>query len=159
MHYEEPEDEDFQPRRPISEQTAYMRWSTEIERDEENEIVDKKFIKNHRPRVIDINKFLPLSNITDKRQVKLFRLRRMNMTLAQDAGLEDVAEETTLDNLADYETSRGINGFYQKALITQRQEFKDQSIRERDMGFWGRLLNKDKKQNSQQGNSMQEGLP
>lgn len=152
IYYEEPEREQYNPsQRHISDQTAFIRWSTEIEKDDDKEIVNDEFIKNHKARILDINKFLPLSNITDKRQVKLFRLRRMNMTLAQDAGLTDVSEETALDNLADYETSRGIQGFYQKALITQRQEFRDSSEKNKDMGFFGRLMKNKKTDEENQG--------
>lgn len=126
--------------RTISDQTAFMKWSTEIE--PVGSLVDKSFMKRNRNRILDINKVLPLSFIDDPRSIKLFRLRRMNMTLATDAGLIDLADETTLDNLADYQTTRGIRGNYQNALITQRKEWKDRTDAENKKGMFGRLIGK-----------------
>lgn len=128
MQYEEPNDEaeDFKAEpRYISDNTAFMRWSTELE--EIHNVIDKDFLRDNRHRVGDLNKFLPLSNITNPHMIKLLRLRRMNMSMAKDAGLMDVADETMLDNLADCQTSRGIAGFYQNALITQKREWLDKS--------------------------------
>jgi len=132
--------------RYVSDNTAFMRWSTELEKI--HKVIDEDFLTRNRHRIIDINKFLPLSNITNPRMIKLSRLRRMNMQLAQDAGLSDLAEETTLDNVADYQMSRGNQGFYQKALITQRREWKDSSNQEKRTGMLKNLL-RGKKQQAQ----------
>jgi hypothetical protein len=142
---EEPDIVENRPRY-ISDNTAFMRWSTELEKI--HHVIDDDFLDRNRHRIIDINKFLPLSNITNPRMIKLSRLRRMNMQLAQDAGLKDLAEETTLDNVADYQMSRGNQGFYQKALITQRREWKDSSDREKRTGMLKNLL-RGKKQQAQ----------
>jgi hypothetical protein len=40
-----------------------------------------------------------------------------------------------LDNIADLQLSRGIKGFYQKAMITQRHEFKEDMKEERKRKF------------------------
>jgi len=130
--------------RYVSDNTAFMRWSTELE--QTPNVVNKDFLDRNKHRIVDINKFLPLSNITNPRMIKLSRLRRMNMQLAQDAGLIDLAEETTLDNVADYQMSRGNQGFYQKALITQRREWKESSNQERRTGMLKNILRGKKQQ-------------
>lgn len=140
---EEEQQLDRKPRY-ISDNTAFMRWSTELEKTPD--VVNNDFLKRNKHRIIDINKFLPLSNITNPRLIKLSRLRRMNMQLSQDAGLTDLAEETTLDNLADYQMSRGQQGFYQKALITQRREWKESSDREKKTGLLKNILRGKKEQ-------------
>lgn len=122
----------------ISDNTAFMHWSTELEQNKD--IMDNKFMKRNRHRVGDINKILALSNITSPRTIKLAHLRRMNMSLANDAGLVEVADETMLDNIADYQTSRGIHGFYQKALITQRRELLDNQKKEEKKGILQNLF-------------------
>ena len=122
----------------VSDQTAFMRWSTEIE--QVKGLIDKGFMTRNRNRIIDVNKILPLSFIDDPRSIKLFRLRRINMGLASDAGLDDLADETTLDNLADYQTTRGIRGNYQNALITQRKEWKDRTDANTKKGLFGKIV-------------------
>jgi len=122
----------------VSDQTAFMRWSTELEK--VHDIIDKEFLIRNKHRIMDINKILPLSFIENPRSLQLFRLRRINIGLSTDAGLLDLADETTLDNLADYQTTRGIRGNYQKALITQRREFKDNRMEEKKAGLLDRLL-------------------
>ena len=59
----------------------------------------------------------------------------MNMSMAKDAGLMDLADETMLDNLADCQTSRGLGGFYQNALITQKREWMDKSTAKEKNSF------------------------
>ena len=148
MYYEEPDDSPMDPAvRPyVSDNTSFMRWSTEVEKI--HDLIDNGFLDRHRERIIDINKFLPLANITNPDSNSLFRLRRMNITLARDSELRDLAEETALDNLADYNTTRGQDGFYQKALITQRREWKDNSKEEKKKGMFGRLFGQaDREQN------------
>lgn len=138
---DESEEEQFLDGRPryVSDQTAFMRWSTELEKTDE--LINDKFLKRNRNRILDINKILPLSFIDNPKSIKLFRLRRMNMSLATDAGLYNLADETTLDNLADYQTTRGIRGNYQNALITQRKEWQDRTNPDNKKGLFGRLVN------------------
>lgn len=62
------------------------------------------------------------------------------MTMACDAGLFNLADETMLDNLADYNTSRGIDGFYQNALITTKREILDKSKQQEKKGFLKQLV-------------------
>jgi len=122
----------------ISDNTAFMHWSTELE--QVHEVIDNDFLRRNRHRVGDINKFLPLANIKTPQQLTIFRLRRMNMTMACDAGLYNLADETMLDNLADYNTSRGIDGFYQNALITTKREILDRSKQQEKKGFLKQLV-------------------
>ena len=137
----------------VSDQTAFMRWSTELEK--VHDIIDKEFLVRNRHRVMDINKILPLAFIENPKSLQLFRLRRINIGLSTDAGLVDLADETTLDNLADYQTTRGIRGNYQKALITQRREFKDNNIDDKKSGLLNRLL-RGKQDEDEQPQNMQE---
>lgn len=145
MRYEEP-DNPYEPpaseqgvvKPYISDQTAFMRWSTEIEPD--RNIVDDEFIKRYLPMILDNNKFLSLSNIQNPRSIKLYHLRRNLMRMAWDNGLVDTAIETALSNVADYNTTRGQNGFYQKALITQRREWEDKTQEQKKQGLFSRLI-------------------
>lgn len=130
--------------RYVSDNTAFMRWSTEIENTPK--VIDDEFLQRNRLRIAEINKILALSNITNPRMIKLARLRRMNSQLAHDAELQDIAEETVLDSLADYQMSRGTGGFYQKALITQRREWKESSDKERKTGLLKNILRGKKQQ-------------
>lgn len=135
-----PQDEVYFEGRPkyVSDQTAFMRWSTEIE--QVDHIIDKEFLERNRHRVLDINKILPLSFIDNPKSIQLFRLRRNLSDMAMDAGLQDLVESTILDNLADYQTTRGIRGNYQNALITQRREWRDRSDDEKSRGLFKRLV-------------------
>jgi hypothetical protein len=137
---ENPEEPVYWEGRPryISDQTIFMRWSTELE--QTPHVIDEDFINNNKHRVMDINKFLPLSFIDNPKSIKLFRLRRMNIVLAKDAGLMDLADETVLDNLSDYQTTRGVRGNYQNALITQKREWMDKSEMNKQKGLFSRLV-------------------
>lgn len=139
MRYDETEetDEDQRPRY-VSDNTSFMRWSTEVE--PKAGVINEDFLKRNKERIMDIDKFLPLANIKSAKSIKLFHLRRMNMTMAKDAGLHDLAEETALDNIADYNTTRGTDGFYQKALITQRREWSDSEEEKKQTGVLKNLI-------------------
>ena len=116
IRYEEPnqsesESETYMDERPryVSDNTAFMRWSTEME--QVHHIIDNNFLSRNRIKAIDVNKFLPLSNIRNPKMLQIVHLRRQLADLANDADLRDIAEGTILDNVADYQTSRGIDGF------------------------------------------------
>ena len=139
MRYDEPDEEgEEQQPRYVSDNTSFMRWSTEIE--QKPGVIDEGFLKRNKERIMDIDKFLPLSNITNAKSIKLFHLRRQCITMAKDAGLNDLAEETSLDNIADYNTTRGTEGFYQKALITQRREWHDSEEEKKRTGILKNLI-------------------
>jgi len=135
MNRDEEEDEEPYVPRYIGDNTAFMKWSTEVE--QIPYVIDKRFLERNRYLVGDINKFLPLSNINTAKAVKLFHLRRNNIALCMEAGLNDVAERTMLANWADYQTTRGIRGFYQNALITQKRMLEEKVKTEQKR--WSRL--------------------
>jgi len=136
---EEAEDFEGYTTRFIGDHTAFMKWSTEAE--PVPFVIDKHFLMRNRHLVADINKFLALSNITTARAIKLFHLRRNNITLATVAGLEDIADETLLANIADYQTTRGIRGFFQNALITQKRELEERhKVEKRGFSRFGKLF-------------------
>jgi len=118
-----PEQLQYQDAIGASDTTQFMRMQTEIEK--KDNLIDDIFIKKHKSRIIACNKFAPLSNIQNPKQIQIQRLRNIKIDLLEAAGLYDVAERTALDSVSDFQISRGIGGFYQKALITQRYEMKD----------------------------------
>ena len=130
-----------------------MRWSTELE--QIHDLVDSNFFKKNKQRIIDINKFLPLAFIENPKEKKLYRLRRMNMDLCTEAELNDLADTTVLDNLADYQTTRGSRGNYQNALITQRKEWKDNTSEEKKQSFLSKVV-KGKRKTENVENLMEE---
>jgi len=141
---EENNDEDDEPvyweGRPkyIGEQTGFMRWSTEIE--PKKDVINKDFMKDNKYLIMDIDKILALSFIDNPKSLKLFRLRRQLTILSKDASLDELAGETILANLADYQTTRGIRGNYQNALITQKREWLDKTKNQEKKGLFGRLV-------------------
>lgn len=117
---------------------AWLRWSNEIEAREG--IMDEEFFDRNSLLVADASKELPLGNITDKKTVKLLRLRRMNMIRERDAGLLQLAEETMMANKADINTSRAIGGFNAKLNVTQRQIWEEKTGDNRRVSLLNRLL-------------------
>lgn len=117
---------------------AWLRWSNEIESREG--IMDEEFFDRNSLLVADASKELPLGNITDKKTVKLLRLRRMNMIRERDAGLTQLAEETMMSNKADIQTSRAIGGFNAKLNVTQRQIWEEKAGDNRRVSMLNRLL-------------------
>ena len=115
-----------------------MRWSTEIEK--KLNVSDEEFLKRNRNRIMDIDKFLPLSFLDNPKTISLIRLRRWLINACEDAGLGSLAEITVMDNLSDYNTSRGIRGNFQLSLITQRREWKDQTNSEQKRSFWKNVI-------------------
>jgi len=117
----------FRPERiPVSEETKYIRWGTQIEKDD---TINEAFIDRHPNLVRSINKYMPLANYGkhDRIQKQIERLRRMEVSMMEDCGLLNDAEEITIDTLGDAQFSRGVDGFYTKELNTQRQKVKDET--------------------------------
>ena len=100
-----------------SEETAFHRWSTEIE----PHLEEKEFLERHRNFIRAINKFAPLAYITDPKIFLLNNIRRLKIRMLERIGLYDEAEAESLKILASYQESRGHKGFFTKALITQRR--------------------------------------
>ena len=124
-----------------SDTTQFMRMQTEIEK--KDDLIDKDFIIRHKSRIIACNKFAPLSNISNPKQIQIQRLRNIKIDLLEAAGLYDVAERTALDSVSDFQISRGMGGFYQKALITQRYEMKDEARKDKASRLGGMFRRKE----------------
>ena len=138
------DDKDLQQIRAahISDNTAYMRWSTEIE--PKKNIINDDFLYRNRISIIGLDKFAPLANFNDPRMLRLHKLKMMIIDLEMEAGLINSAEQTALSAIDDIQVSRGEKGFYQRALITQRQEFDTQEHTEtqKRVGFFNKLFSK-----------------
>lgn len=135
----------------VSDNTAFMRWSTELE--QQDVLSDKDYIKRHRHRIMSLNKFPALAFYTDSRQLLLRKLRNVVITLSKNAGLEETAEEAALDNNDDAQMTRGWNGNYSKVLITQRHELKEESMEEK-VGRFSGLFGKKKEEEPKPGNQI-----
>lgn len=120
-----------------SDLTAFLRMQTELE--PRKNLVDGDFFQRHRSRIIAFDKFAPLSNIADKRLLQIDRMRRKIIDLEEEAGLFDEAETDALDNVADFQISRGFGGFFQKAQITQRHEIREETKQDKS-ARWGGLF-------------------
>jgi hypothetical protein len=146
MRYIEPEEEGaIAEPRYISDNTAFMRWSTEFEKTEG--LTDNAFMQRFMYKIIALNKFSALSNLTNPRQIKLIRCRNNNANLAWDAELFDTALGSSLDTVNDYQMSRGVGGFFQNALITQKREWLDKSRNEEKKGILGQLVKGNREEN------------
>ena len=53
--------------------------------------------------------------------------------------MHELAAETILSNLADYQTTRGIRGNFQNALITQKREWYDKTNPEKK-GLFSKVI-------------------
>ena len=137
----------------ISDNTAYMKWSTEIE--PKKNIINDDFLYRNRISIMGLDKFAPLANFNDPRLMRLHKLKMMIIDLEMEAGLTESAEQTALSAIDDIQVSRGEKGFYQRALITQRQEFESSEITEaqKKVGFFNKLFSK--KEPQQQGGQQQ----
>lgn len=126
----------------ISDNTSFLRMQTEIEK--KDRLIDDDFLDRHKARVIACDKFAPLANTTSKSQIMIDRIRRIIMDLEKEAGLFEDAEATALDNIADYQVSRGYNASFQNALITQRHIIKQSTDQEGRLGRFSKLFRKPK---------------
>jgi len=135
----------------ISDQTAMLRWSTEIE--EKEHITNTQFLEDHKDLIRQIEKFTPLGFFNDKRQLQLRKCYILNTILAKNAGLRDVAEETSLCSIDVAKASRGWQGNYSNVLVTQiqRHDIKEQltSETQKKIGRFNRLWNKKPPQEEQ----------
>jgi hypothetical protein len=138
-----------QNRAQISDRTAYMRWSTEVE--PKKNVIDSDFLERNRISIIGLDKFAPLANFKDPRLMRLHKLKMIIIDLEIEAGLIHAAEGTALSAIDDVQISRGDNGFYQRALITQRQEVESEERTDvqKKVGFFNKMFG-GKKQESQQ---------
>jgi len=122
----------------FSPETAYLRFGTSIEQD--NVLIDKQFIHQFAARYLQSNKFPALSNSNPK-QVQIERIRSMKIDLLMDCGLVDDAITVAWDSVRDHQNFRGLEGFFQKAQITQRHEIKEDNKKEK-ISRWSSMFNR-----------------
>ena len=106
----------------VSDNTSFLRMQTQIEK--KDKLIDDDFFRRHPARIISCDKFAPLANIQDYTQIELDRVRRLKIDLLEEAGLYEDAEKAALDNIADFQDTRGYKGFFQQAQITERHILK-----------------------------------
>jgi hypothetical protein len=126
-----------------------MKWVTEIE--PKKDMMDSQFIQRNKLMLMFADKFAPLANFNDPQMIALHKLKMMNMELALEAGLVDIAEETVISAIDDIQCSRGDHGFFQKALNTQRHEILEQKTEgQKRVGFFNKLLGGKKPEDNQE---------
>lgn len=136
----EPEEEKQLRSGYISDNTAFMRWSTEMET--KQNVTDSEFMGRNKLLVMALDKFPALAFYEDPRLMRLRKRKIMNTILADNAGLNQTAEETILSTIDDVQTSRGWKGAYSKALITQRHELdtKEQTEPQKKAKWFNRFI-------------------
>lgn len=139
----------------MSDNTAYMKWSTEIE--PKKNMTDSDFFNRNRILLLFADKFAPLANFTEPRMLALHKLKMLNHELAEAAGLESVCEKTAISAIDDIQISRGNQGFFQRAIITQRHELQEQRTTEaqKKVGFFNKLFGSKPQDEQQQGGPSQ----
>ena len=125
------------PTNPVSDTTQFIISSTTI--DTHKLRSENRFTENFENEILSIDKFAPLSNI-DLTDQLLTRLIWMDMVFAKRMGMTERAQRKSLEIVRLYNESRGRGGFFQDAMITQRQELiakqqKEEEKRKR-LGFF-----------------------
>ena len=118
--FENPEEEQRAKTGYVSDNTTFMRWSTEIET--KDHVTDSDFMDRNSLLIFAADKFPAMAFFEEPREKQLRKLKINNAILARDAGLSKMAEETIISTIDDVQMSRGWKGNYSKALITQRHE-------------------------------------
>jgi len=139
-NYQNTKDDEQNTEREIytSQENAFIKYITQL--DPIPNVVSTSFLRKHARRVLFSGKIKGLSFINNPKTIKLNSLQRMNMSMEEDAGLEDLADETLFDNIDICQVTRGTKGNLQLALITQRKEFKDTSEMEKKKSILGRFM-------------------
>lgn len=108
---------------PIQDATRYARMQVQVEK--RQGLMDDDFFKDpvFQNRLRSIDKFAPLS-YHSKSQKQLSRVRSLKQDLLVEAGMHKEAALSSLDDLRDFQVSRGEDGFFTKSQITTRQEIK-----------------------------------
>jgi len=125
------------PRHPVSDTSQFIVSSTTIDK---QTLKDPRFVEKFENEILSIDKFAPLSQI-DTIDQQYTRLIWMDIIFAKRMGMEDRAKRKALEIVRLYNESRGREGFFQKALITQRQELlarQEQEEKQRKKGWWHR---------------------
>ena len=122
-----------------SQENAFIKYITQL--DAIPGVVDTDFLRKYARKVLFSGKIKGLSFINNPKTIRLNSLQRLNMSMEEDAGLDELADETLFDNIDICQTTRGTGGNLQLALITQRKEFKDTSEQmDKKKGFMGRFM-------------------
>jgi len=152
----EPEEEQQLKTGYMSDNTAFMRWSTEIEK--KANVTDDAFLERNKLQILALDKFPALAFYEDPRMLRLRKRKLLNVVLARNAGLNETCEETVLSSIDDVQTSRGWKGNYSRALITQRHELKEEKTdMQKKVGFWNRFMGgQNKGEEQQQQGGMQQ---
>lgn len=136
-----------------SQENAFIKYITQI--DAIPNVIDNEFLRKYNRRVLFSGKFKGLAFINNPKTIKLNSCMRLNMSLEEDAGLLELADETVFDNIDVMQVTRGTRGNLQYALITQKREFRDTSEKEKRKGFFSGLLKRKEPENVE-GEQMQE---
>ena len=139
--YSTPGDEEYRDidtHTPISQENTFIRYVTQL--DPIPNIISAKYLRKYRRRVLFSGKIKGLSFIENPRTLVLNNCMRNNLSLSEDAGLEELADETVFDNIDMCQITRGQKGNLQTALITQRREFKDSSAPKEKQGIMSRIM-------------------
>ena len=136
----DPEEEQQMKTGYVSDNTTFMRWSTEMET--KQNVTDGSFMDRNKLLVMALDKFPALAFYEDPRLLRLRKRKIQNAILANNAGLNQTAEETILSTIDDVQTSRGWHGAYSKALITQRHELdtKEQTEPQKKAKWFNRFI-------------------
>lgn len=133
------------PRNPISDTTQFIVQSTTID---SQKITDPRFKRDFETEMMTIDKFSALSNI-DLTDQMLTRLIRKDMQFAKKFGMTDRYRRMALEIIAIYNESRGRGGFFQEAMITQKQELTQKYKEEQEQKKRSWFSRKKDEQNEQ----------
>ena len=127
---------------PVGETTKMLRWGSELENTE----LTKNLIKKHPNLASKISKFMPLGNYSPKMkfQKQIEQIRSDIISMLEDVGLDDEAEEYVLMTLQDAQFSRGVDGFYTKEQNMLRYKIKQEDDKQKE-SRWGLFKHKDDK--------------
>lgn len=134
------------PRHPISDTTQFIVSSTTID---SQKIQDPRFKQEFENEILSIDKFAPLSNI-DLTDQLLTRLIWMDMVFAKRMGMTNRARRKSLEILRLYNESRGRGGFFQDAMITQKQIITAKHQQEQAKRRWNFMRKKEPQQTSEE---------
>lgn len=144
MNEEGQEGSMFHPEKvPVTETTKFMRWGTQVEKDD---IVDEHFIGRHKNLFAIVNKWMPLANYQkEKYQKQIEQIRRFEISLLEEVDLGFDAEEVVINTIGDAQYSRGREGFYTKEQSMLRYKIKQEEVEQKKEGRLGFFKNREPK--------------
>ena len=135
------QDDMFHPEQiAVGETTKFLRYGAELENTE----LTCNLIKKHTNLASKISKFMPLGNYSSKMkfQKQIEQIRSDIISMLEDVGLDEEAEEYVLFTLQDAQFSRGIDGFFTKEQNMLRYKIKQEGEKEKK-NRWGVFKHKD----------------